>query len=307
MRVFVAGATGAIGRELVPLLVQGGHEVFGLTRSAERGRSVEAAGGTAVVADALHRDAVVAAVRDARPDAVIDELTAIPDAWDPRKVDRDFELTNRLRTEGTRNLIEGMSAAGAGHFLAQSVAFAYDPAGEGLRDEDAPFMREPPKAFANTLRSLQEHERLTLDAGGTVLRYGQFYGLGTSIWAGGSFADRARKRQLPIVGGGDGQFSFISCADAARGTVLALERDYRGVLNVVEDAPALAREWIPVFAAAVGAPKPWRLPRFIGRLGGGEMTVYSMTVMPGASNARAKEALGFRPGSWRERFLAIRA
>src|SRR5436305_303584 len=171
MRVFVAGATGAIGRELVPLLVQAGHEVLGLTRSAERGRAVEAAGAQPVVADALDRESIVAAVRDSAPDAVIDQLTAIPAAWDPRKIDQEFAPTNRLRTEGTRNLLEGLKAAGAERFLAQSVGFAYDPAGHGLRDEDAPLMREPPKAFANTLRCLREHERLTLDAGGSVLRY----------------------------------------------------------------------------------------------------------------------------------------
>jgi nucleoside-diphosphate-sugar epimerase len=289
------------------MLVEGGHEVAGCTRSPERGRAVEAAGGQAVVADALDRDAIVAAVRDAKPDAVIHQLTAIPPAIDPRKVDKQFVLTNRLRTEGTRNLIEGAQAAGCERFLAQSIAFAYDPAGARVKDEDAPLMVDPPKRFGDSLAALRELERLTLEAGGTVLRYGQFYGPGTSIAPDGSFAGMARKRMLPIVGSGDGLFSFIATEDAARATVLALERDFRGVLNIVEDEPAPAREWLPVFARAVGAPKPWRAPRFLGRLLGGQMTVYYMTEMPGASNARAKAELGFQPGSWSERFPAMRA
>jgi nucleoside-diphosphate-sugar epimerase len=306
MRVFVAGATGVIGRQLVPMLVRAGHEVFGLTRSEERGRAVEAAGAQAVVADALDHDAIVTALRDARPDAVIHQLTAIPDAIDPRKVDRQFRATNRLRTEGTRNLLEGARAADAGRFLAQSIAFAYDATGDGLKDEDAPLINDPPKRFAQSVAALAELERLTLDANGTVLRYGQFYGPGTSLAPDGSFADLARKRQLPIVGSGDGKFSFISTEDAAVATVLAVERDCRGVVNVVEDEPAPAREWVPVFAEAVGAPRPWRVPRFLGRLLGGEMTVYYMTEMRGASNQRAKSELGFQPGSWRDAFAAMR-
>lgn len=307
MRVFVAGATGVIGRELVPMLVQAGHEVLGLTRSAERGHAVEAAGGRPVVGDALDRDWILATLRDARPDAVIHQLTAIPPALDPRKVDRQFKLTNRLRTEGTRNLLDGAQAAGATRFLAQSIAFAYDPSGARVKDEDAALMSEPPKGFAESLAALRQLEGLTREAGGTVLRYGQFYGPGTSLAPDGSFAALARKRQLPIVGSGEGLFSFVSTADAARATLLALERDYRGALNIVEDEPAPAREWIPPFAAAVGAPKPWRVPRFLGRLVGGQMTDYYMTTMPGASNARARAELGFEPGSWRGAFAAMRA
>jgi nucleoside-diphosphate-sugar epimerase len=307
MRVFVAGATGVIGRQLVPMLVEAGHDVLGLTRSAERGRAVEAAGAEPVVADALDRNAVVAAMLDARPDAVIHQLTAIPDAIDPRKIDRQFESTNRLRTEGTRNLLEGARAAGTDRLLSQSIAFAYDPSGPPMKDEDAALMLDPPKPFRKSLAALKELERLTLEAGGTVLRYGQLYGPETALAPDGSFAELARKRQLPIVGYGDGLFSFVSTEDAARATVLALERDFRGVLNIVEDEPAAARDWIPVFAESVGAPKPWRVPRFLGRLVGGPMAVYYMTEMRAASNARAKAELGFQPGSWQEGFRTLAA
>jgi nucleoside-diphosphate-sugar epimerase len=304
MRVFVAGATGVIGRALVPLLVGAGHEVVGLARSVERAAEVERLGAEAALGDALDRDAMLAAVAGARPDAVVHELTAIPASIEPRKFDRQFQATNALRIEGTRNLLTGAAEAGAERFVAQSIAFAYDPEGGAVKDEDAPLWRDPPAKFAAALEAIRSLERQVLDAGGTVLRYGQLYGPGTAYAPDGGSAALVRKRRFPIVGDGSGVFSFVSAADAARATVLALERDVRGVLNVVDDEPAPLREWLPAYAEAIGAPPPRRVPAWVARLAAGSFAVRSLTEIRGASNERAKGELGWQPdpASWREGF-----
>lgn len=304
MRVFLAGATGVLGRALVPLLLEGGHEVVGMARSDERARDVERMGAEPAVADALDRDAVVAAVAVARPDAVLHQLTAIPPSVEPRKYDKQFAATNALRTEGTANLLAGAAEAGAERFVAQSIAFAYAPEGGPVKDEDAPLWRDPPAKFAAVLGAVQSLERHTLDAGGTVLRYGQIYGPGTSWAPDGGTAELVRKRRFPIVGDGAGVFSFVSAQDAARATVLALERDARGVLNIVDDEPAPVREWLPAYADAIGAPAPRKLPAWLARLVAGSLAVQLVTETRGASNERAKRALGWQPepASWREGF-----
>lgn len=305
MRVFLAGATGVIGRPLVPMLVEAGHDVVGLTRSRERARSVEAAGAQPVVADALDRDAIVRAVTEARPDAVIHQLTSIPQQLNPRRLDSQFAATNALRREGTSHLIEGAKAAGAERFIAQSIAFAYPP-GAGLADEGDPLWDDPPRAYGTSVETLREMERRTLEFGGTVLRYGHLHGPGTAYAPGGMFAAAVRRRQLPVAGDGGGVYSFVSTDDAARATLGALERDARGVFNVVDDDPVPVREWVPEYARAMGAPKPWRVPRLLVRLVGGDLAAYFMTGMRGASNARARAELGFAPRSWREGFAALR-
>jgi nucleoside-diphosphate-sugar epimerase len=304
VRVFLAGATGVIGRNLVPLLVDAGHEVIGLARTPERAREVEGMGAEVAVADALDRDAVVAAVGAARPDAVVHQLTAIPPSLEPRKYEKQFAATNALRTQGTANLLAGAAEAGAERFLAQSIAFAYAPEGGPVKDEGAPLWPDPPANFAAALAAVQAHERQVLDAGGTVLRYGQFYGPGTSYAPDGGTAEMVRKRRFPIVGQGGGMFSFISVADAARATALALERDARGVLNIVDDEPAPVREWLPAYADALGAPPPRKLPEWLARLVGGSFAVQLLTETRGASNERAKRELGWQPdpASWREGF-----
>ena len=304
MRVFVAGATGAIGRFLVPQLREGGHDVMAITRSPERARELEAGGVEAAVADALDRDAVVAAMRQSRPDAVVHQLTAIPAAMNPRKFASQFEQTNRLRTEGTRNLLAGAEAAGAQRFVAQSVAFLYDPIGGVVKDEDAPVYSDPAPDFRAALEALLELERAVGEARGTVLRYGYFYGPGSSYASDGSIAEQVRKRRFPIVGDGRGVFSFIHLRDAALATVAALERSEGGVFNVVDDEPAQVCEWLPAYAAALGAKPPRRVPKPITRLAAGRHVTTIMTVQRGASNERAKEQLGWSPGyaSWRQGF-----
>jgi nucleoside-diphosphate-sugar epimerase len=318
MRVFLAGATGAVGRRLTPMLVAEGHEVTGMTRSPAKADSLRAAGAEPVVCDALDAPALREAVLAARPKAVIHELTAIPQRLDPRRIERDFALTDRLRTEGTHNLIAAAQAAGATRIVAQSVAFVYEPKGTGrLHGEDDELYSAPPRSFRRTFEAIGELERMVLDvggtaldaggtaleAGGTVLRYGYFYGPGTALTKDGSLAEQARKRQLPIVGGGGGVWSFVHFDDAARATVAALSGK-AGVYNIVDDEPALVREWIPAFCQAVGARRPWRAPAFLARLAAGEYGVFTMTKVEGASNERAKQQLGWTPGyaSWREGF-----
>jgi nucleoside-diphosphate-sugar epimerase len=305
VRVFLAGATGVIGRQLVPLLLAHGHQVTGTTRSPERARELDAAGAQGVVLDALDRDAVAAAVADARPDAVIHQLTALPARIDPRKIERDFVLNDRLRSEGTRILVDAARAAGARRVVAQSIAFAYQPGPPGtIHREGDPLVTEAPKSFARSAEALRVLEGTVLGADGVVLRYGYFYGPGSSISSSGSVGHDVRRRRMPIVGRGDGVWSFIHVADAAEATVSALSDDARGVYNVVDDEPAPVRDWLPVLASALQAPKPMRVPAPIARLVAGSYGVATMTRGQGASNALARSQLGWTPRhpSWRQGF-----
>jgi nucleoside-diphosphate-sugar epimerase len=305
VRVFLAGATGVIGAQLLPLLLADGHQVSGMTRSPHKADALRAAGAEPVVVDGLDAQAVRDAVVKAHPDAVIHELTAIPQRLDPRKIIRDFELTDRLRTEGTRNLLAGASEAGASRFIAQSVAFAYAPGPPGTaHSEQDPLIADPPAQFERSAKSIAALERMTLAADGLVLRYGYFYGPGSSISAGGSLVQEVAKRRLPIVGGGAGVWSFIHIRDAAEATVAALTRGQVGTYNVVDDEPAPVREWIPALAQVLGAKRPRSVPAWLARPLAGEYGVYTMTRAQGASNALAKAELGFSPrfASWREGF-----
>jgi nucleoside-diphosphate-sugar epimerase len=305
MRVFLAGATGAIGTPLVERLLADGHAVVGMTRSPAKTGALRAAGAEPVVADGLDAHAVRDAVVKARPDAVIHELTAIPQRLDPRKIVRDFALTDRLRTEGTRNLLAAAQAAGASRFIAQSIAFAYEPGPRGtVHGEQDPLIADPPAQFERSARTIAELERQTLAAEGLVLRYGYFYGPGSAISKAGSIAQEVAKRRLPIVGGGAGVWSFIHIRDAAEATVAALTHGQSGAYNVVDDEPAPVREWIPALAHALGAKPPRSVPAWLARPLAGEYGVYTMTRAQGASNARAKAELGWSPryASWREGF-----
>jgi len=304
MRVLVAGATGAIGRALVPALLAAGHEAIAMCRSEASAEQARAAGAEVVMADALDAAAVGTAVAQARPAAVVNQLTALPKRIDPRRIERDFELNDRLRSEGSSILAGAARAAGAEKLIAQSIAFMYEPGPPGtLHGEDDPLIREPPPAFARTADAVKTLERTTLDAGGTVLRYGYFYGPGSAVAGDGSMAGELRRRRMPVVGRGTGVWSFVHVKDAAAATVAALTAP-PGVYNITDDDPAPVSEWLPALAQAVGAPRPMRVPAFIARLAAGEYGVATMTQAQGASNARAKSELGWRPAhpSWREGF-----
>jgi nucleoside-diphosphate-sugar epimerase len=306
MRVFLAGAAGAIGRPLVPLLVEAGHEVTGTTRSPERARAIEAAGATAVVVDALEPDALRAAAEQAEPDVVIHQLTSLPERFNPGKRGV-YEATNRIRSEGTRNLLAAARAAGAGRFVCQSVSFAYAPGAQAeVKDEEAPLALDTPGQFGEGARVLDAMERAVLGAdglAGVVLRYGWFYGPGTYCGENGSIATDVRKRRFPIVGRGTGLWSFVHVDDAAAATVIAVERGDPGAYNVVDDEPAAVREWLPAYADAMGAPPPRRIPIWMARLFAGKAAAL-VDVLPAASNAKARRELGWEPRwrSWRDGF-----
>ena len=307
MRVFVAGASGAIGRPLVRQLVAAGHEVTGMTRREDRAEEIRAAGATPVRCNVFSMHDLENALHQAKPEAVVHLLTALPARLDYRSKEDPLAPTNRVRSEGTRNLIAAAKAAGARHIVAESVAFFYVPAGDWVKDEEAPLNLEAPGNFGTAAEALAGLERQVLDVEGiegAVLRYGWLYGPGTYFASDGSQTEDALKRRLPIVGRGDGTFSFVQVEDAAAATVVAVERGARGVYNVVDDEPAPMREWVPVFCEAIGAKKPFRVPAWLARLVAGRAAVASATQLRGASNAKAKAELGWRPRypSWREGF-----
>jgi len=309
MRVFVAGATGAIGKQLVPRLIAAGHEVYGMTRSASKQALLSQMGAVPVVADALDADQVAEAVGRAKPDVIIHQLTAIG-ALDTRHFDRDFARTNRLRTEGTDYLLSAGRAVGVRRFVAQSYgAWPYIRTGGPVKSEEDPLDPTPAREMRETIAAIRHLEQAVLGARwteGIVLRYGAFYGPGTSMAPGGQQFEMVRRRMFPLVGDGGGVWSFIHVADAAEATVAALERGRRGIYNIVDDDPAPVAEWLPALAQQIGAKAPMRVPRFLGRLFAGEAGVVVMTDARGASNAKAKRELGWRPAhsSWRQGFTA---
>jgi nucleoside-diphosphate-sugar epimerase len=306
MRVFLAGATGVIGRPLVPLLIADGHQVIGMTRSPEKVEALSSSGAQPVVVDALDAEAVMSAMRESRPDAVIHQLTAIPNRLDPRKIKRDFALTDRLRTEGTRHLVAAAQATGVRRIIAQSIAFTYarGPAGTVHGESDPLNIMNPPGQFKRSVEALAELERTVLAADGLVLRYGYFYGPGCGIARTGAIGEDVSRRRLPIVGKGRGVWSFIQIEDAARATLAALTRGEPGIYNIVDDEPAAVSEWLPALAEALGARRPRRVPTLIARPLAGEYGVMTMTRAQGASNQRAKSSLDWQPRhrSWREGF-----
>jgi nucleoside-diphosphate-sugar epimerase len=309
MRVFVAGATGAIGKQLVPRLVAAGHEVTGMTRSESKQVMLAELGAVPVVADALDPDQVAEAVAQARPEVIVHQLTAIG-AVDLRHFERSFAQTSRLRTEGTDYLLSAGHAVGVRRFVAQSNgAFAYARTGGRVKREEDPLDPSPPREMRSTVAALRHLEQAVLGARwteGIVLRYGAFYGPGTSMAPGEEQFELIRGRKFPLVGAGGGVWSFIHVADAADATLAAVEHGSRGVYNVVDDDPAPVAEWLPALAHELGAKKPMRVPKFIGRLFAGEIGAVMMTELRGASNAKAKRALQWQPthSSWRQGFAA---
>jgi 2-alkyl-3-oxoalkanoate reductase len=310
MKVFVAGATGALGKQLVPQLVSAGHEVTGMTSSTSKQDLIRSLGARPTVANALDPDQVAGAVAEAEPEAIVHQLTAISADMSIRRLDRGFVQTNRLRTEGTDHLLAAARAVGAKRFVAQSFAgWPFARVGGPVKTEEDPLDEEPPKQARETVAAILYLERAVTGADwieGIALRYGGFYGPGTSVSRepGAVQAEMVRKRRFPIVGKGTGVHSLIQIEDAASATLAALERGESGVYNVTDDEPAPVSEWVPALAEALGAKRPRRVPRWLGRLVAGEVGVVMMTEVRGASNAKAKRELGWelRYPSWRQGF-----
>lgn len=307
MNVFVAGATGALGSHLVPMLIADGHEVTGMTRTAAKQDRIRRMGARPVVADALDPEAVAQAVAEAEPEVVIHELTAIDAGSVGRSIDKAFAQTNRLRTEGTDHLLAAARAVGARRFIAQSFAgWPYERTGGPVKAEEDPLQTSPPKGVVETLGAIRYLERTVTGADGiegVALRYGGFYGPGTSLGLDpvGEQIEMVRKRRLPMVGDGAGVWSLVHIRDAAAATAIAVERGEPGIYNVVDDDPAPVSVFIPELAKAIGAKPPRRLPRWLGRLIAGEAATVMMTEVRGASNAKAKRELGWELSypSWR--------
>jgi nucleoside-diphosphate-sugar epimerase len=303
MRVLVAGATGVLGRQLVPRLAANGHHVIGIARR-HRPNLLTTPNVEMVTADALNRAALTTVVQMATPDAVVNLLSAIPGRPNPRRLAEQFRLTNRLRVEGTRNLLAAAATSGAQRILAEGLAYAYDPDGSEPADEEQPLWQRPPRQFAPVVKALVELERQTRDAGGLVLRLGHLYGPGTIYAPDGFFVQQVRAGAVPLVRGGRAVFSFTHVADAATAMVAALERDVAGVLNVVDDAPAPITEWLPALAALLGARQPRYLPKAVVRLAVGGWGLAFLSRLHGANNTRARECLNWDPqySSWRQGF-----
>jgi nucleoside-diphosphate-sugar epimerase len=308
MRIFLAGATGALGRRLGPALLKEGHEVVGTTRDPERAEQLRAAGVEPVVLDALDRMAVLAAVAKAQPEVVVHQLTALSSLGDPRHFDRDFAATNRLRTEGTDILLAAASVAGARRVVAQSFGgWPYARVGGPVKTETDPLDPDPAPNARRTLAAIQYLEAAVTNwpGEGVVLRYGGFYGPGTSLSPTGEHTELVRRRRFPIVGAGAAVWSLCHIDDAVSATVAAVQRGAPGVYNVADDEPAPVAQWLPVLADALGAPPPRHVPAWLVRplLGGQGMVM--MTSSRGMSNAKAKRELGWTPryASWREGFV----
>jgi nucleoside-diphosphate-sugar epimerase len=315
MKVFVAGATGALGRALVPQLVTRGHEVVGMTRTTSKQGLLRSLGARPVVADALDPDAVAQAVASAEPEVIVHELTALSgmmSARDMRHPDRSRMaiMTNRLRTEGTDHLLAAGRAVGARRFVAQSfVAFRWARSGGPVLTEADPLDPNPPPALRPAIVGILHVEQAVTKiewGDGLALRYGGLYGPGTAISAAPDavMAMAVRKRRFPIIGGGGGVWSHVHIADASAATAAAVDQGRPGIYNIVDDEPAPVREWLPVLASALEAKPPRRIPRWLGRLAAGETATLMMTDSRGSSNAKAKRELGWQLGypSWRQGF-----
>jgi nucleoside-diphosphate-sugar epimerase len=302
MRVFVTGASGAIGTPLVRQLLERGHDVVGSTRSKESAERVKATGADSIVLDVLDARAVRKAVLEAQPDAIVHEATALANLTDFKHFDRSFAQTNRLRTEGTDALLAAAREAEVQRFIAQSYASArYERVGGPVKTEEDPLDSNPVPAMRETIAAMRYLDETVTAAGGIALRYGGFYGA-----PGDGMVDAVRRRLFPIVGSGEGVSSFIHVEDAAAATVLALEHDGPAIYNIVDDEPAPIREWLPELATVLGAKPPRHVPRWLARLFAGDAVVMMGTESRGASNAKAKRELGWTPrySSWRQGFMA---
>jgi nucleoside-diphosphate-sugar epimerase len=306
MKVFVAGASGAIGRPLVRQLAAAGHEVTGMTRREERAEEIRAAGGTAVVCDVFDMAALDSAIKAAEPEVVVNQLTSLPQKYEPRKASFYAE-TDRVRSEGGRNLLAAARAVGARRFLTQSICFLYAPEGDWVKSEEARPFDDAPGHFRSSVETMIGHEREVLEADGIeglVLRYGQFYGPNTYYAPDGHLGREVRKRRFPIVGAGTGTFSFLAMEDAASATVAALDHGDQGIYNICDDEPAPLHEWLPIYAEALSAKPPRHAPLWLAKLVAGSAVAAQAVELRGASNAKAKRELGWQLSypSWRQGF-----
>jgi nucleoside-diphosphate-sugar epimerase len=311
MRVFVAGATGAVGGPLVRTLVERGHDVVGLTRTERGAERLRTAGVTPSVCDVFDALRLKDIVAGARPEVVVNQLTELPKSrLDPRRIREFYARNDRIRQEGTANLLAAAHAAGARRYVGQSGAFFYAPIGGPLKDETAPFWTDGPEPYGRAARILLDSERAALDSGldAVVLRYGGFYGPDTWFSRTGSIATQMKKRQLPNIGRGEGRTSFLHVDDAADVCAAFVARGASGVYNGADDEPATSNDWMPVFADAVGAPRPLRVPAWLARLAAGRAVVEWITTGRGADNRKVKQELGWVPRwpTWRQGFVALR-
>ncbi len=299
MKVLVAGATGVIGRQLIPQLEAAGHTVIGLAKFVR-----EPTGASMLAVDALDRDALVRVVEEHAPDAIVNLLAAIPDRINPKSIGQDFAMTNRLRIIGTENLRFAAQRAGVAHFISRSIAFGYEPRGTALADEKAALWRNPPKPFAIVLDGIKRLEATTRAAHGTVLRFGHLYGPGTSFAPDGWLFRDVQQGKMPLIGDGSATFSFIHTQDAAAAIVAALDTKASGVFNIVDDDPTEVREWLPTLADMMGAPAPKRVSPLLAGFAVGTWGIAFMTRLRGADNTTAKQVLNWQPeySSWREGF-----
>ena len=308
MKIFVAGAAGAIGRPLIATLVAKGHVVFGMTKTSSKATLLQKAGAVPVIADALDREAVLKAICEAAPQVVINQLTAIPERLNLRHFSRDFELTNRLRIEGTDHLLAGARRAGVDRVIAQSFAgWPYAREGSWIKNEEDALDEHPPAELSDSLNALRHLENAVLKSvefDGLVFRYGAFYGPGTSISRNGFVVEEVRRRRFPMIGAATAVWSFLHVDDAASATAAGLTLGRHGIYNIVDDDPAPVREWLPFLAQSVGAKPPLRVPAWIAKFGVGEHGVTMMTETRGASNAKVKRDLNWEPqhASWRKGF-----
>jgi nucleoside-diphosphate-sugar epimerase len=312
MRVFVAGASGAVGSRLLPLLLSAGHTVVGLTRNSVKAEAIGRAGAAAAVADALNRAAIVEAVVAAKPDVIVHEMTSLGDANDLRRFDRSFGVTNRLRTEGLQNLLAAAAQAGTPRIVAQSFCgWPYARVGGPVKSEDDPLDSKPPRELRRTLEAIRYLESAMTGSSniqGVVLRYGAFYGPSTGLFDG-PMVNQLRRRRVPLIGNANGWWSFLHIDDAAAATAIAVERGAPGIYNIVDDEPAPVREWLPALAAMLGARPPWQIPKWLAQIAVGEHIVTMMTEARAGSNAKAKRDLSWQPvhSSWRQGFAEILA
>src|SRR2546423_3250923 len=299
MKIFVTGATGAIGKFLLPLLLENRHEVVALTRSPDKAEPLDKMGVSTVIADPLDKQQLTAAVRRAEPEVIIHQLTSLSGAGNFRKFDEEFALTNRFRTEVTDNLLAAARTIGTRRFIAQSYCgWPYAKKGGPVKTEEDPLDPKPSESFSKTLaaiRYLEDKMRTVTYLEGVALRYGMFYGPGTAIGKGGAIFKMVKKRKFPVMGGGGGIWSFIHVIDAARATVAAISHGAPGIYNVVDDEPAKVSTWLPAFAKAIGAKPPYNLPHWLGELIIGKEGVSIMTQIRGCSNAKAKREINWKP------------
>lgn len=308
MRVFVAGASGALGRRLVPMLVSKGYDVSGLTRTRDKASLIEGLGAKAIIGDALDAASTRGAIDQATPDTIVSLLTDLPQRLDLRRIEQTYEANNRVRVKGTANLVAAAGAAGVARCVVESLATWYAPSTATQatpRQEDAPLFVDAPEPVATAVKALIEMERIAQDAplSTIILRYGGFYGPGTWLGRGGFIYEDTLKRKYPLLGDGAGYYSWIHIDDAAAATVAAIESRATGIFNVVDDEPSQSREWLPYFAETIGAPPPRTIPLMVARFVGGGLVDWQNQIPP-VSNARIKQALGWKPAisTWREGF-----